>query len=80
MVRAYLIGESAPALAEAMARAGVPHVVAGDLERAAAEAARAAVPGDVVLLAPGCASFDQFASYESRGDAFRRLAAAHRGR
>jgi UDP-N-acetylmuramoylalanine--D-glutamate ligase len=47
----------------------------GDLESAVAHAARLAEPGDVVLLSPASASFDQFANFEERGDAFRRLVA-----
>ena len=43
------------------------------LERAVAHAAELAEPGDVVLLSPACASYDQFANFEERGDAFRRL-------
>jgi UDP-N-acetylmuramoylalanine--D-glutamate ligase len=43
------------------------------LERAVAHARELAQPGDVVLLSPACASFDQFANYEARGDAFREL-------
>ena len=44
------------------------------LERAVAHAAELAEAGDVVLLSPACASYDQFANFEERGDAFRRLA------
>jgi UDP-N-acetylmuramoylalanine--D-glutamate ligase len=44
------------------------------LERAVEHASELAQPGDVVLLSPACASFDQFANFEERGEAFRRLA------
>jgi UDP-N-acetylmuramoylalanine--D-glutamate ligase len=43
------------------------------LDRALSEAAAAASEGDVVLLSPACASFDQFTSFEHRGEEFRRL-------
>ena len=46
------------------------------LERAVAHAAEVARPGDVVLLSPACASYDQFSNFEERGDAFRRLVLA----
>ena len=72
--RAYLIGDAAPPIAEALAAAGVPFVRSGDLASAFAEAASAASGGDVVLLSPACASYDQFENFEARGDAFRRLA------
>ena len=45
----------------------------GDLERAVRAAAAAARPGEVVLLAPACASFDQYTGFEERGDHFRSL-------
>jgi len=73
---AYLIGETAAELAEALAPAGVPLRECGDLERAVAAASAAAAPGDVVLLSPACPSYDQYVSYEQRGDHFRALARA----
>lgn len=74
--RAYLIGEASDEIAAALAAAGVPHVVAGDLEAAMSLAAGVAAPGDAVLLSPACASFDQFRDFEARGDAFRELVEA----
>ncbi|HEY7602733.1 MAG TPA: UDP-N-acetylmuramoyl-L-alanine--D-glutamate ligase [Gaiellaceae bacterium] len=71
--RAYLIGETAGELAAALDRAGVPYVRAGDLETAVSAAAAAARPGEVVLLSPACASYDQFRDFEERGEEFRRL-------
>lgn len=47
--------------------------MSGDLETAVSRAAELARPGDVVLLAPACASFDQFENYGRRGDLFRQL-------
>ncbi len=74
----YLIGEAADALEESLAPAGVPMQRSGTLEAAVAAAAAAAVPGDVVLLAPACASFDAFRDYEERGDRFREIVGALR--
>jgi UDP-N-acetylmuramoylalanine--D-glutamate ligase len=71
---AYLIGEAAGELRDALAGAGVPLHDAGDLEHAVAAARRAARPGEVILLSPACASYDQYPSFEHRGDHFRRLA------
>ena len=73
---AYLIGETAPQLREALAPAGVPLHDCGDLDHAVDAASAAAEPGDVVLLSPACPSYDQYTSYEQRGDHFRALARA----
>ncbi len=70
---AYLIGAAADQIASALDAAGVPFTRSGDLASAMAAAAAAAEPGDVVLLSPACASFDQFKSYERRGEEFGRL-------
>jgi UDP-N-acetylmuramoylalanine--D-glutamate ligase len=70
----YLIGEATDRLAADLERAGVPLERCGDLEGAAAAAAGRAEPGEVVLLSPACASFDQYADYEERGAHFRELA------
>jgi UDP-N-acetylmuramoylalanine--D-glutamate ligase len=74
VVRAYLIGEAGPEVGEAFAQAGVATRECRTLERALAEAAAAARPGETVLLAPACASFDQFSGFEERGEAFRAAA------
>jgi len=71
--RAYLIGETADELAGALDRAGVPYERCGDLAAAIAAAAAAARPGEIVLLSPACASYDQFRDFEQRGEEFRRL-------
>jgi UDP-N-acetylmuramoylalanine--D-glutamate ligase len=69
----YLIGEAARQLAEDLADTGVELVRCGDLERAEIEASQRARPGEVVLLAPACASFDQYRDYEERGEHFKEL-------
>jgi len=75
-VRALVaIGESAPELAAAFAGRCEVVEIATSMDDAVRAAAQLARPGDVVLLSPGCASFDWFRSYADRGDAF--VAAVH---
>ena len=66
--KAYVIGRDADDFARQLV--GVETVVCGTMEAAVAAAAADAVAGDVVLLAPACASFDQYDSFETRGDDF----------
>jgi len=69
---ALLIGAAAPKIAAALA-GSAPLVEAGTLERALRTAWERAQPGDTVLLAPACASFDQFRSFEHRGETFKEI-------
>lgn len=69
----YLIGEDANLIEQAMGGHQPSVQMCGDLDRALSLAAAAAVQGEVVLLSPGCASFDQFADFEARGECFREL-------
>jgi UDP-N-acetylmuramoylalanine--D-glutamate ligase len=69
---AYLIGEAAPEIHTALDGA-VPLHDCGDLEHAVAAASTAARPGEAVLLSPACASYDQFANFEERGERFKEL-------
>ncbi len=71
--KAYLIGEAAGEFAATLG-AGVPHEIAGTLDKAVSAATRDAQDSSaqepVVLLSPACASFDQYRNFEVRGDAF----------
>jgi UDP-N-acetylmuramoylalanine--D-glutamate ligase len=68
-----LVGEAEDELAQVLDLAGRPYRRAGDLGTAVALASSDAQPGDVVLLSPACASYDQYRNFEERGDHFRRL-------
>lgn len=72
---ALLIGAAAPQI-EADLKGEVLLELSGTLESALNSALRQAQPGDTVLLAPACASYDQFKSFEHRGDTFRQLVEA----
>ncbi len=77
VVKAYLVGEAEDAFATTLDRR-VPYARCGDIDRAvraAFEDARSSGEEAIVLLSPACASFDQFADFEARGEAFR--AAVH---
>jgi UDP-N-acetylmuramoylalanine--D-glutamate ligase len=69
----YLIGEDAPRIARALRGAVEQLIESGTLEVALGNVREHARTGDVVLLSPGCASFDQFTSFEARGERFREL-------
>jgi UDP-N-acetylmuramoylalanine--D-glutamate ligase len=77
----YLIGEAAERIGRDLAparEAGVELRESGDLESAVRDAANAARAGEVVLLAPACASFDAYRDFEQRGERFRSLVEARR--
>lgn len=67
---AYTIGEAGPMFAKLLAP-HMPVTQSVTMDAAVAQAAAAAQAGEVVLLSPACASFDQFRDFEARGDAFR---------
>ncbi len=69
---AYTIGDAGPRFAELL-RPHMPVTRSEMMCEAIQQAMAAAQPGDVVLLSPACASFDQFRDYEARGDTFRQI-------
>ncbi|MGE5323652.1 MAG: UDP-N-acetylmuramoyl-L-alanine--D-glutamate ligase [Actinomycetota bacterium] len=70
--KVYLIGAAAEKI-RSQIQGSAPLVQSGTLDRAVHQAFEAARAGDVVLLAPACASFDQFENYEQRGRIFKEL-------
>ncbi|MEO6361476.1 MAG: UDP-N-acetylmuramoyl-L-alanine--D-glutamate ligase [Sphingomicrobium sp.] len=76
VVQAYTIGEAGPMFARLLRDHGVTVTECETLENAVNHAARDSLSGDVVLLSPACASFDQFRDFEERGDRFRELVGA----
>jgi UDP-N-acetylmuramoylalanine--D-glutamate ligase len=74
----YTIGAAAEKI-EMQIYGAVPVVSAGTLEQAVGKAADSARPGEIVLLAPACSSFDQFENYEHRGQVFKDLVHARQG-
>jgi UDP-N-acetylmuramoylalanine--D-glutamate ligase len=71
----YLIGQAAESFAEVLYLHHVPHIIAGDMATAIKHFRDLAVTEGTVLLAPACASFDQFSSYKERGKLFKQLVA-----
>lgn len=69
---AYTIGEAGPMFADLL-RPHMPVTRSEMMCDAIQQAMAAARPGDVILLSPACASFDQFRDYEARGDSFRQI-------
>jgi UDP-N-acetylmuramoylalanine--D-glutamate ligase len=76
VAKAYLIGEAADEIAEALADAGVRFADSMTLDQAVRDAFADAESGEVVLLSPACASYDQFRDFEERGERFRELVEA----
>jgi UDP-N-acetylmuramoylalanine--D-glutamate ligase len=76
VVRAYTIGEAGPLFARLLRERGVDVSDAETLENAVKCAAKDSQAGEVVLLSPACASFDQFRDFEARGEAFKALVGA----
>src|SRR5881296_532876 len=73
VVHTVLIGEDAKKIGAALAAASIPLTYCDSMPAALAQAKTLAMPGDIVLLSPACASFDMFDNFEHRGDVFKKL-------
>ena len=71
VIAGYTIGEAGSLFADILRAAGRKVTESGTLDQAVRQAAAAAKPGEVVMLSPACASFDQYTDFEARGAAFR---------
>lgn len=79
VVSVYVIGEDAEPIARAY-EGHLPVARVGTLDNAVAQICEQATPGHTLLLAPACASFDQFPNYKARGESLRRLFSLYGGR
>ena len=76
VARVFVYGEAAERFCAAFQGSGIPLQRAAGMREAFACASQAALPGEVVLLSPACASFDEFDSFNHRGEVFKGLVAA----
>lgn len=74
VIQVLLIGESSPLYREKLKNSGYTNFIeTQEMASAVAEARKSAKPGEIVLLSPACASFDQYKNYEERGEHFKSL-------
>jgi UDP-N-acetylmuramoylalanine--D-glutamate ligase len=73
VIHTVLIGEDAKKIGSALAAASIPLTYCDSMQAAIDHARTIAMPGDVVLLSPACASFDMFDNFEHRGEVFKKL-------
>lgn len=67
-----LLGEAKETIADQLSEVHIPRIFAADMKEAVRKGAENSKNGDIVLLAPGCASFDMFMNYKERGDVFKK--------
>ena len=75
---AALIGETAPFISQALEKAGIASSTYTSLDEAFEACVTCASDGDIVLLSPGCASYDMFNNFEERGEVFSMLVAEYK--